>query len=250
MPIRFIPSPQTEEVEIVSKWGDISGVLSNQSDLSNALSDKSDIHHSHELDYEPKNPELTAHLLNNDNPHNLNKDSIGLSNVDNLKQLNREPSDFNAFQQKSTIHSEDIVLIEDSEDGYAKKIVKMNELMPSNIILTLHKICDFSYLNSINLQSGEKIKLGSQFPCLPGEASVRIKAILFSLEEGDTLFCDILLNNDIIYEDLQILRGKGEIQLSKKELNIGDVLSVNIKDNHLPAKLLSIGVLIEYEVLI
>ncbi len=250
MPLRYVPSPQSEEVEIVSKWGDITGVLANQSDLSNALSDKSDINHSHELDYEAKNPELTNHLLDYENPHNLDKASIGLSNVENLKQLNREPGDFNNFQQKTSLHSEDIVLIEDSEEGYMKKFLKLNELMSGNNILKLHKICDFSYLNSINLQSGEKIKLASQFPCLPGEASVRIQAILYSLEEGDTLFCDILLNNDIIYEDLQILRGNGDIQLTEKEIKLGDVLSVIIKDNHLPAKILSIGILLEYEVLI
>ena len=56
MPINFIPTPQTEEVQVTSKWGDITGVLENQSDLVNSLSNKSNLNHNHDLEYEQKNP--------------------------------------------------------------------------------------------------------------------------------------------------------------------------------------------------
>jgi hypothetical protein len=52
MPIRNIPYPQSEEVEINSKWGDITGVITSQSDLANALDTKADVEHHHDMVYE------------------------------------------------------------------------------------------------------------------------------------------------------------------------------------------------------
>lgn len=121
MPIKYIPFQQAEEIELIAKWGDITGVLTNQSDLANALASKSDFSHNHEMEYETKNPAIGAHLDDSGNPHNISKYDINLSNVDNLKQLNRMPGDFRSFTSKSVINENDILLIEDSEDNDSKK---------------------------------------------------------------------------------------------------------------------------------
>jgi len=53
-------------------WGDITGTLGSQTDLQAAL------------DLKATDADLSAHILNNANPHNVDKDQVGLANVSNL----------------------------------------------------------------------------------------------------------------------------------------------------------------------
>ncbi len=248
MPIRYIPYPQSEEVEIISKWGEITGVLSSQSDLADALDSKADVEHHHDMVYEYKNPNLTLHLTDTNNLHNVTKEQIGLTNVDNLRQLNRLSGDFITFESKPEIEPEDVLLIEDSSDSYSKKYVPAQALMPSEKKVRLQRICHFTYDGVINLQSGERLRLPDIFPCLPNDISPKIVSIYYSLKEGNSLYCDLLLNDSMLYEDLHILRGRGEISVTEMPLNSGDTLSLLIKDNELPAHYLTLGIVIDYGV--
>lgn len=250
MPIRYIPYPQQEEMEIIAKWGEISGVLSNQSDISNALAEKSDLEHTHDMAYEAKNPEILEHIESNMNPHNVSKNDVGLSELDNLKQLNRLAGDFISFSSKAEADSEDALLIEDSSDSFRKKYIRASALLPKVQARTFSRMCHFTYRDTIHLQMGDRITLSDVFPCLPGEQSHSIKSIYYSLKQGDSLYADLFINDELLYEDLYILRGKGEINVPEQQLNPGDSISIDLKDNHLPARYLTLGVLIEYEVLL
>ncbi len=61
------------------------------------------------------------HINDINNPHQVTKTQIGLSNVTNDAQLIRESGDFNTFEEKVTPESGDIILIEDASNGYGKK---------------------------------------------------------------------------------------------------------------------------------
>lgn len=81
--------------------------------------------------------DVLAHLIDHTNPHEVTKQQVGLSNVTNDAQLKRSPADFNIFDIKSSLSSDDVLLIEDSNDGMAKKRVTIGtieELIISYII--------------------------------------------------------------------------------------------------------------------
>lgn len=59
----------------------------------------------------------------------LDNTDIGLSNVTNDAQLKREAGDFNTFTEKTVPVVDDIVLIEDSEDTFNKKKVKLANML-------------------------------------------------------------------------------------------------------------------------
>ena len=61
-------------------WGGISGTLSDQTDLQVAL------------DLKATDADLSAHILNNTNPHNVDKDQVGLANVDNTSDASKNSS--------------------------------------------------------------------------------------------------------------------------------------------------------------
>lgn len=71
---------------------------------------------------------LSSHIGNTSNPHNVTKSQIGLENVTNDAQLTRGPSDFLSFPTKTTPSSSDILLIEDSNDGYQKKRILLSQV--------------------------------------------------------------------------------------------------------------------------
>ncbi len=68
------------------------------------------------------------HINDINNPHQVTKTQIGLSNVTNDAQLIRESGDFNTFEEKVTPESGDIILIEDASNGYGKKKVLIGNL--------------------------------------------------------------------------------------------------------------------------
>lgn len=61
------------------------------------------------------------------NPHFVDKVDVGLGNVVNGEQLLRTGGDFN-FSEKTTPEGADYILIEDSSDGGAKKLVRLSNL--------------------------------------------------------------------------------------------------------------------------
>jgi hypothetical protein len=77
-------------------WGNIIGTLTNQSDLNTALQNKSNINHTHI------------------------PSQVGLAKVTNDAQLKRGADDINSFPLKSSPVGGDILLGEDSANGYAK----------------------------------------------------------------------------------------------------------------------------------
>ncbi len=249
MPIRYIPYPQSEEVDIIARWGEISGILDSQSDLAEALSGKSDIDHTHDLEYEPKNAELTAHLSSVTNPHNISKETVGLSNVDNLSQLSRVAADFTNFDLKSQVEAEDIILIEDSQNGFAKKYIKAQSLIHEPQEIRLNRLLHFTFDEEINLLPGETIRLSNKFAILPNDISPLIKSVFYSLQQGESVVFDLLLNNSILYNNLSISEGKGEISIGEMPLDLGDTISIILTQSGVPAKYLTVAVMIEYGVM-
>ncbi|MBI5325030.1 MAG: hypothetical protein HZB41_07145 [Ignavibacteriae bacterium] len=108
MPIRFFPLPGSGE----AKWGDITGTLSDQADLQNELDGKAP----------------SSHIDDTNNPHQVTKTQVGLSNVSNDSQLKRSASDFDSFSQKTIPADNDILLIEDSADSNNKKKVSVGSI--------------------------------------------------------------------------------------------------------------------------
>lgn len=54
---------------------------------------------------------------------------VGLGNVTNDAQLKRADGDFNSFTEKATLVEDDIVIIEDSENSFAKRKAKLSNLL-------------------------------------------------------------------------------------------------------------------------
>lgn len=71
---------------------------------------------------------LDMHLSDLLNPHGTTSAQIGLANVTNDAQLKRSPNDFSIFDEKTTLATTDILLIEDSASGGAKKRVQIGNL--------------------------------------------------------------------------------------------------------------------------
>jgi hypothetical protein len=69
--------------------------------------------------------QIDSHISNTINPHNVTQSQIGLGNVTNDAQLKRSANDFNTFLQKTNPITDDILLIEDSENGGQKKYIKL-----------------------------------------------------------------------------------------------------------------------------
>lgn len=59
---------------------------------------------------------------------NYIKDAVGLQNVTNDAQLKREAGDINAFAEKTAPAGDDLILLEDSAEGFAKKKVRVANL--------------------------------------------------------------------------------------------------------------------------
>jgi hypothetical protein len=109
MPINLFPIVNGSE----TKWGDISGTLSDQSDLQDEFDGKAPV----------------SHVSDSGNPHNVTKTQVGLSNVTNDAQLKRSAGDINSFQEKTSPDNNDIVLIEDSADGNNKKKATIGNML-------------------------------------------------------------------------------------------------------------------------
>jgi hypothetical protein len=72
---------------------------------------------------------IKTHVESEANPHSVTKTQIGLGDVTNDAQLKREAGDINTFTEKAEPHEDDVVLIEDSEDSFAKKKVKVEAFL-------------------------------------------------------------------------------------------------------------------------
>ncbi|MGQ9688686.1 MAG: hypothetical protein ACUVXF_07885 [Desulfobaccales bacterium] len=69
-----------------------------------------------------------SHVSDAGNPHNVTKTQVGLGNVTNDSQLKRAAGDINSFTAKTSPVGTDLLLIEDSADGYSKKKVQVSNL--------------------------------------------------------------------------------------------------------------------------
>ncbi len=69
--------------------------------------------------------------------------SYGFKNVTDDAQLKREAGDLNTFDEKTPLLDEDIVLIEDSVAGYAKKKAKVSSLLEAKA--EMGKVLAFNY---------------------------------------------------------------------------------------------------------
>lgn len=110
MPIRYFP-----ETNAIAKWGSIIGDIDEQTDLANKLNSKAPILHLYDLD----------------NPHNVTKAQVGLGNVTDDAQLKRSANDFNSFNEKAIASANDIILIEDSDNNYVKKKIRISSISSS-----------------------------------------------------------------------------------------------------------------------
>jgi hypothetical protein len=70
-----------------------------------------------------------AHVGSTSNPHSVTKSQIGLGDVTNDAQLKRAAGDFNSFGEKLLPVGADIVLIEDSANGFAKQKLPLSHLL-------------------------------------------------------------------------------------------------------------------------
>lgn len=96
-------------------WGGITGNLSDQEDLQEALDAKAnanDVYTKLEtdelLDLKADEVDLTSHINDKDNPHEVTKEQIGLSNVDNTSDLNKPISNLTQAALDLKANSSDV----------------------------------------------------------------------------------------------------------------------------------------------
>jgi len=79
-----------------------------------------------------------------------------IKNVTDDAQLKREAGDLNTFAEKVALVNDDIVIIEDSADGYAKKSVKVSNLLAAPAGVTeMGKVLVFNYDGNGDAQPAE-----------------------------------------------------------------------------------------------
>ena len=69
--------------------------------------------------YDDAETDLSDHLEDTDNPHEVDKTDVSLTNVTNDAQLKRAAGDINSFDEKASPVAGDMVLLNDSEDSWA-----------------------------------------------------------------------------------------------------------------------------------
>lgn len=75
--------------------------------------------------------DIDNHIIDVSNPHNVTQSQIGLSNVTNDSQLKRSGADIDSFPELLVPTASDILLIEDSNDLFNKKKIKIGSLPSS-----------------------------------------------------------------------------------------------------------------------
>lgn len=88
--------------------------------------------------------EARDHIDDVANPHSITKSQVGLGNVTNDSQLKREAGDIDSFSEKTSIHDNDLILIEDSEDSNNKKKVKRGNLVANIVTKEVFFQADYS----------------------------------------------------------------------------------------------------------
>lgn len=79
-----------------------------------------------------------------------------IKNVTDDAQLKREAGDLNTFAEKAALADDDIVIIEDSADGYAKKKAKVSNLLAAPAGVTeMGKVLAFNYDGNGDAQPAE-----------------------------------------------------------------------------------------------
>lgn len=77
--------------------------------------------------------EFVSHLTDTDNPHLVTNAQVGLGNVTNDAQLKRTAGDFATFAMKTSLSSDDVLIIEDSDASGQKKRITWGTIEESII---------------------------------------------------------------------------------------------------------------------
>jgi microcystin-dependent protein len=137
--------PQANDI----KWSDLDLTNSSIGQLTNKS------HHELTEKGQHTHQQIDIHITSKANPHEVSKAQIGLQNVSDDAQLKRSAEDFVSFPLKEHVSVSDLLLIEDSEDGHAKKKILAFSLIPTGTVLPYagtaapygFKLCDGSVLN-------------------------------------------------------------------------------------------------------
>ena len=113
------------DARISSNDNDISNI---QNEIETARGSYSDLNARFDADEQAIDLNTAHRNTTSGNPHQVTKAEVGLGDVTNDAQLKRAGNDFATFTEKTVPKSNDIVLIEDSENGYAKKKLKMQNM--------------------------------------------------------------------------------------------------------------------------
>lgn len=107
------------------------------------------------------------------NPHATTKSEVGLGDVTNDAQLKRSAGDIDTFTEKSNPVDNDIVLLEDSANSFAKRKAKVSKLKGVNL--------EFRSTDPDNPPSGESVLWISD-----GTASGSAGDVLMKITVGST----------------------------------------------------------------
>lgn len=122
------------DASLVSVWGFISGTMADQTDLQSALDGKAALVHTHDAaavisgelaDARISESSVTQHEAALEITESQITD---LSHTDPAAFHDDESGEIEALALKSTVVDDDLVVIEDSEDTYSKKKVKMSAI--------------------------------------------------------------------------------------------------------------------------
>jgi len=138
----YLTSSERTKLAGIAVWADVSPVFSVQGDIGNVLLTQDDIPDGSNFVRtqnnfsDAKDDQLTDafqhSVIISGNPHNVTQSDIWLDNVLNKEQLTKEPNDW-SFAQDQTLEDEDIFLIEDSTDGFSKKVIEFRRVIASLI---------------------------------------------------------------------------------------------------------------------
>jgi hypothetical protein len=161
---------------------------------------------------------IDTHLGSTSNPHSVSKAQVGLGNVSDDAQLKRASGDFNSFTEKTGPVNDDIILIEDSADTYAKKKIKKSSLYASafgggasdTAVDSEASTTETSYQDRVNYTTGTlqagRYRIGFQFLAKTGGAGqVGQYAIDVAGGESEAVECKdnyYQLQSGFVYYDL------------------------------------------------
>ena len=205
------------------EWGEITGSINNQKDLNESLKQFAPIEHEHPNLYQVQNPLIDEHLEAFDNPHQVDKSQVGLSLVTNDPQIKRNAGDFDLFTEKTQANSQDIVLIEDSEDSFNKKKITIENLR-------VYTILSHNWLinGEIFVADGDTNYICPVFVSCPTGKNIVIISAIYRLNSGGTVNVSVLNNSQTLlnYANISVTESTNQTFAESDEIADGDMLSL------------------------